>query len=143
MTNYNTSLDIASNITDDYGTSYFNPNLLIYMSHEDVQINNSKLKNVIINGVAISIVLTSSSNGDFYVPEAFTAMRISHTQNYTYPTYVGESAGWRSIGIAFLSYFDYAFRRSGIGAIQLQCGRQQAVLVASSNKQRFRECHFH
>lgn len=96
---YNASIPIGNDLFQSYGASDANPNLLIYLS-QDVAVNDTYLKNLILNGEAVAITLTSSANA-FYAPQAFAAKSISYTQSYTYPTYIGESAGWRSLSLPF------------------------------------------
>jgi hypothetical protein len=71
-------------------------------------VNNASLapsgvQNVVVNGTAREIVLTdaTSVNNNFYVPQAFTAERISYTRNFTQSTQVGVSRGWESIALPF------------------------------------------
>ena len=52
------------------------------------------------NGIADEIVL-SSTVGDFYVPQAFVTEKLTYTRDFTFPTYPGQAAGWRSICLPF------------------------------------------
>lgn len=77
-----------------------NRNLLLYLSNPNTQVLDTNIKNIIINGVAEEIVLRSTQ-GDFFVPQEFKAVKLSYTRNFSYPTYPGEAAGWRSISLPF------------------------------------------
>jgi surface protein len=78
-----------------------NPNLLVYVNWDLMQ--PAGVQNVVINGQAREIVLTdaTSGNNNFYVPQTFTAERISYTRNFTQTTQVGVSRGWESIALPF------------------------------------------
>ena len=78
-----------------------NHNLLLYLSNPSTQVLDTNIKNIIVNGVADEIVLTSTSNSNFFVPQEFKAIKLSYTRNFAYPTYPGEAAGWRSISLPF------------------------------------------
>lgn len=77
-----------------------NPNCLLYLADASTQVEDTKITNIIINGVADEIVL-SSEQGDFHVPQEFKANRITYTRNFSYPTIPGQAAGWRSISLPF------------------------------------------
>lgn len=79
---------------------YANPNCLLYLADASTQVEDTKITNIIINGVADEIVL-SSVQGDFHVPQEFKANRITYTRNFSYPTIPGQAAGWRSISLPF------------------------------------------
>ena len=78
-----------------------NPNLLVYVN--EAALAPSGVQNVVVNGQAREIVLTdaTSGNNNFYVPQAFTAERISYTRNFAQSTQVGVSRGWESIALPF------------------------------------------
>ena len=75
-------------------------NCLIYVSDPAVVVADTHTPNIIVNGVADEIVLYSS-DFDFNVPEEFKALKIKYIQDFTYPTYLGQAAGWRSISLPF------------------------------------------
>ena len=78
-----------------------NPNLLVYVSSEALALAN--VKNVVVDGVAKEIVLADTENGNnnFFVPQAFTAERISYSHNYTQQTTPGVSRGWETLVLPF------------------------------------------
>ena len=59
--------------------------------------------NVIVEGVAKSIVLADAKQGNnnFYCPQAFTAEKVTYTRNFQQQTQVGVSRGWESIALPF------------------------------------------
>lgn len=59
------------------------------------------LKNIVINGVSDQLVL-SSNEGDFHCPQAFKALQVSYTRDFSFPTYPNEAAGWESISLPFV-----------------------------------------
>lgn len=76
-----------------------NPNLLVY-------VNNAKLapegiQNIVIDGKAKNIVLKDDDNGDFFVPEPFTAESISYSREFKQATQIGVSRGWEGIALPF------------------------------------------
>lgn len=77
-----------------------NPNLLIYATDSTLV---PKINNVVVNGVADNVVLTTTATGNcnFYAPEAFTARRISYSREFRQQTKVGVSRGWESIALPF------------------------------------------
>lgn len=81
--------------------SYTNRNILLYLSNPNTQVLDTDIKNIIVNGVAEEIVLRSVSNSNFFVPQEFKAIKITYTRDFSYPTYPGEAAGWRSISLPF------------------------------------------
>ena len=91
----------SSAIPDSIYAQIENPNLLVYVNNASLA--PSSVQNVVINGQAREIVLTdaTSGNNNFYVPQAFTAERISYTRNFTQSTQVGVSRGWESIALPF------------------------------------------
>ena len=78
-----------------------NPNLLIYAQSDSLVPTNRN--NVVINGVAKNVVLTSaaSSNCNFYAPQAFTAEAIQYTRTFSQQTQIGVSRGWEAIALPF------------------------------------------
>ena len=78
-----------------------NQNLLLYLSNPNTQVLDPYIKNIVVNGIAEVLVLSSVPNSTFYVPQEFKAIKISYTRNFAYPTYPGEAAGWRSISLPF------------------------------------------
>jgi len=91
----------SSAIPDSIYAQIENPNLLVYVNNASLA--PSSVQNVVINGQAREIVLTdaTSGNNNFYVPQAFTAERISYTRNFAQSTQVGVSRGWESIALPF------------------------------------------
>ena len=77
-----------------------NLNCLLYLADENTKNDYKGWKNIIINGVADQIVL-SSDEGDFYCPQSFKALNISYTKNFKYNTFPGEAAGWESLSLPF------------------------------------------
>lgn len=74
-----------------------NANFLLFVNSASYA--PSKVKNVVVNGVASSVLL--SDEGDkFYCPEAFMAGEISYTHNYSMET-GGEGMGWETIALPF------------------------------------------
>lgn len=88
-------------IPDSIYAQIGNPNLLVYVN--EASLAPSSVQNVVINETAREIVLTdvTSGNNNFYVPQAFTAERISYTRNFAQSTQVGVSRGWESIALPF------------------------------------------
>lgn len=82
-------------------TNHKNQNLLLYLSNSNTLVLDTFIKNIVINGIANEIVLTSTSNSSFFVPQEFKTIKLSYTRNFAYPTYPGEAAGWRSISLPF------------------------------------------
>ena len=80
-----------------------NPNLLVYVN--DASLAPAGVQNVVIDGVAQEIVLTdatgSTGNNNFYVPQAFTAERISYTRSFQQLTQVGICRGWEALTLPF------------------------------------------
>lgn len=81
--------------------AFTNPNLLIFV--KDAAKVPDGTKNVIINGVAKSIVLsnTASGNNNFYSPMEFTAESISYTREFKQTTQKDVSRGWEGIALPF------------------------------------------
>lgn len=84
-----------------------NMNCLLYLADENTQIDDKEWKNIIINGEADQIVLSSvrpypfNTTGNFYCPQAFKALKISYSRNFSSLTYPNEPAGWESISLPF------------------------------------------
>lgn len=83
-----------------------NVNTLFYFNGVKPIVANSNYRNRIYDGVAESIILSSTAPsgyclGNFYCPKEFKAKKISYTRNFSFPTYPGEAAGWRSISLPF------------------------------------------
>ncbi len=78
-----------------------NPNLLIYAQSESLVPANRN--NVVINGVAKNVVLTTTATGNcnFYAPQAFTAEAIQYTRTFSQQTQIGVSRGWEAIALPF------------------------------------------
>ena len=64
---------------------------------------SDKAKNVVVNGVAKSIVLsnTESGNNNFFSPQEFTAESISYTREFKQKTQKDVSRGWEGIALPF------------------------------------------
>lgn len=88
--------------SSDNTSSYFykNPYCLLYLADGTTVVKDPMFKSIVVNGVAEEIVL-SSEMGNFHVPQAFKAAKVTYTRDFTYPTYPGEAAGWRSISLPF------------------------------------------
>lgn len=101
---WNTSIDVPDRLFSGNGNTntnfWKNPYCLLYLADGTTVVNDPMFKNIIINGVAEEIVL-SSEMGNFHVPQAFKAAKVTYTRDFTYPTYPGEAAGWRSISLPF------------------------------------------
>ena len=78
-----------------------NPNLLVYVNNASLAPQG--VQNVVVNGVAQEIVLTDveSGNNNFFVPQSFTAGKVSYTRNFTQQTQPNVSRGWESISLPF------------------------------------------
>ena len=86
----------------DYeGTYDSNLNILLYLANGSTQVNEDRIRNIIVNGMADALILTGSENGTLYVPQPFKAMKCTYTQDFSYPTYPGASAGWQGISLPF------------------------------------------
>ena len=82
-------------------TSDMNRNVLLYLSNGSTQVQDPNLHNIILEGVADEITLTSDANSPFFVPQEFRAVHVTYSRDFTYPTYPGEASGWRSISLPF------------------------------------------
>ena len=82
-------------------TGVDNPNLLLYV--KSASYAPATVKNVVVNDVAESIVLTdaNSGNSDFFSPKSFTARSISYTHEYRMRTESGICRGWETIALPF------------------------------------------
>lgn len=76
-----------------------NPNLLVYVNEASLAPEN--IQNIVVNGVAKTIILENAANGNFYCPQAFTAEAISYTREFRQETMVGVSRGWEGIALPF------------------------------------------
>ena len=77
-----------------------NPNLLLYVKSADYA--PTTIKNVVVNGVAESILLTDAESGNnFYCPLEFTARSISYEHHYGMTTGIGEARGWETLALPF------------------------------------------
>lgn len=79
-----------------------NPNLLLYVNTKSAA--PAGINNVISNGVAESIVLSTPINeveSNFYCPKAFTAQKITYSRSFTQETEVGVCEGWETISLPF------------------------------------------
>ena len=77
-----------------------NPNLLLYV--KQAQYAPNSIKNVVVNGVANSIILTDAASGNnFYCPQTFTTFNIIYSHNYGMTTGIGEARGWETIALPF------------------------------------------
>ena len=93
---WNTSIPVPSTIVDEDIPS----DVLLYVKDENVRVNTTRIKNIIVGGVAEELTLVSGSYS-FYVPQPFKAMKCTYTQDFSYPTYPGASAGWEGISLPF------------------------------------------
>lgn len=80
---------------------YMNPNVLLYLSNSNTQVQDSNLHNIILDGMADEITLVSDANSPFFVPQEFRAVHVTYSRDFTYPTYPGEASGWQSISLPF------------------------------------------
>ena len=77
-----------------------NPNLLLYVKNAEYA--PMTIQNVVVNGVAESIVLTEAEGGNsFYCPIAFTAKYISFEHNYNMISGYKTCQGWETIVLPF------------------------------------------
>ena len=80
-----------------------NPNLLVYVNEPSLAPQG--VQNVVVNGLAKDIVLTdevgTNDNNNFFVPQSFTAEKITYTRNFTQQTQPNVSRGWESISLPF------------------------------------------
>ena len=93
--------DKSTPVTESDLQDIDNPNLLVYVA--DASLAPTNINNVIVNGTAKSIVLTDAKEGNnnFFVPQAFTAERVSYTRDFQQETQVGVVRGWESIALPF------------------------------------------
>jgi len=93
----------GANIPDSLYAGIGNPNLLVYVN--DASVAPTSIQNVVVNGVAKEIVLTdevgTNGNNNFFVPQSFTAEKVSYTRNFTQQTQPNVSRGWESISLPF------------------------------------------
>ncbi len=80
-----------------------NPNLLLYVN--EASLAPQGVQNVVLNGVAKEIVLTdeagATDNNNFFVPQSFTAEKITYTRHFTQQTQPNVSRGWESLSLPF------------------------------------------
>ena len=80
-----------------------NPNLLVYVNEPSLAPQG--VQNVVVNGLAKDIVLTddvgTNDNNNFFVPQSFTAEKITYTRIFTQQTQPNVSRGWESISLPF------------------------------------------
>ena len=77
-----------------------NPNLLVYV--KEASMAPAGVNNVVVNGKAKSIVLVDADgNNNFYVPQEFTAEKISYTREFKQTTKKNVSRGWEGICLPF------------------------------------------
>lgn len=74
-------------------------NCLIYLSDPTTNIS-SNLINVIINGVAPTLILKDIQS-DFFCPREFKAMKTTYTKTFKLKTIPGQSGGWYSLSLPF------------------------------------------
>ena len=88
-------------ISDTDLEPFTNPNMLIFV--KDAAKVSENAKNVVVNGVAKSIVLssTASGNNNFYAPQEFTAESISYSREFNQKTEKDVSRGWEGICLPF------------------------------------------
>ncbi len=88
-------------LTDAMLEGISNPNLLVYVN--DSTSAPTTVRNVIVNGIAKSIVLedVTEGNGNFYCPQAFETEEISYTRDFQQTTEIGVSRAWESIALPF------------------------------------------
>ena len=71
----------------------------------DASLAPQSVQNVVVNGVAKEIVLTdevgANDNNNFFVPQRFTAEKITYTRNFSQSTQPNVSRGWESISLPF------------------------------------------
>ena len=96
---WNTTTPIADDIiSSTYGRNH---NLLLYLADASTQVEDPEIHNIVINGVADEIILYSKANSTFSVPQEFKAVKVTYTRDFTFPTVLGQAAGWRSISLPF------------------------------------------
>ena len=98
---WNTSTNVPNNVTASYDTNHRNHNILFYLADASTQVEDPEIHNIVINGVADEIILYSKANSTFSVPQEFKAVKVTYTRDFTFPTVLGQAAGWRSISLPF------------------------------------------
>ncbi len=105
--------DKDSKLTDDMLTGIDNPNLLVYVSSDELAPEG--VQNVVVNGVCERLVLTdvetqggaetgtdaAAGNGNFHAPLSFTALHAEYTHGYSLETPVGSNQGWETLALPF------------------------------------------
>ena len=92
---WNASIDVPS----CWGNAI---NGLLYVNTDQEISVNECWKNVILNGVAQSIItIQANNNNDFKIPKDFTAPEVVYTRHFGNGTVPGGSAGWETIVLPF------------------------------------------
>ena len=91
---WNVEAALPNNI---FSNAVLGSNFLLYVKSSSYA--PSSVKNVVVNGVAASVVL-SDDGGQFYCPQTFTARSISYTHYYSMET-GGNGKGWETIALPF------------------------------------------
>ena len=81
-----------------------NPNILLYVNTKSYA--PASFNNVVVGNIADNIVLAEpsaeqTSSGNFFVPQAFTAKKISYTRDFKQATEIGVCQGWETIALPF------------------------------------------
>lgn len=94
---WNASINIPNSAIDDIN----NPNLLLYVNYLNYAPDG--ISNIVVNGTANKIVLSDNheGNNNWYCPQAFMALEISYTRNFSMESGIGECKGWESISLPF------------------------------------------
>lgn len=89
----------AINVEYDYT---INPNVLLYLTDENIKVNNynGSWKNIIVNGVANNITLSEGRR--YHCPQEFLAKKISYTKKFNLTTSIGGNEGWETIVLPFV-----------------------------------------
>ena len=77
-----------------------NPNCLLYIAKDDVEIEDASLTNIVRNGIAEKLTLYAEG-GIFDVPQSFSAKEIVFTKKFERGTEPGGSGGWETISLPF------------------------------------------
>ena len=98
---WNTNIDVPPlTISTDVAGNFPNPNCLLYIANENIQVHDTYLKNIIYNGMAEEITISSACDR-FNVPQEFKTKSIHYTQEFTMPTGINRSNGWETISLPF------------------------------------------
>lgn len=76
-----------------------NPNCLLYIANENLQVNDTYLKNIIYNGMAEEITIANEDR--FNVPQEFKAKSIHYTMEFAFETGINNANGWYTISLPF------------------------------------------